>query len=356
MRPTPQFSIIIPVYDDSAILARCLQALRQNSLSHQAEIIVIDDGSLDGGLALRQISQRFEARYYRQEKNMGAGVARNQGASLAEGEILAFIDADCVAPSDWLAKLTKPIRDGSCYVTTSCYCGPVTRNWITSFQDEDYLYRMPSTKRNTYFVNSCNLAIERNFFFDNKGFPTHRIGEDMILGMVLAENGTPARFLPEAGILHDYHRRLRGYLRQRFSFAVHGVRLYLNSTDLSSRYNTAKVRTFNPMRIALAMLFNIGALMSFILVAIFATLGFNQALLLLFSGFICLFLEVAVHGHFVHFLQKRLGIFLSLTYLPLLFIIDFVYFFGAMKGLIQGFSNLIDLIATQLSRVSNWVA
>jgi glycosyltransferase involved in cell wall biosynthesis len=349
---SPRISIIIPVYNHFVELDRCLQALQQSESSHRSEVIVIDDCSPKASGVVEQVALKYGAKYHRQAENTGPGIARNRGAELASGDILVFTDSDCVAPSDWLSKLTQPIRDGRCFATTACYCSPVTTSWITIFQNEDYLYRMPSIECDTYFVNSCNLAIKRDVFLDCGGFPEQRVSEDMVLGMLLAQNGTPARYLPEAGVQHDYYRNLTSYLKQRFSFAFNTTRSYLDHDNLQSAKVNSKVRSYNPIRTALGMFFSLVAVISLILAGTAEILNLDLAAVFLPSGLISLVLETVIHGRFLLFLIKRQGLGRSISCIFLLYMIDFVYTLGVLKGLAQAFHKVFYAIA--LSPESNW--
>lgn len=89
----PKVSVVIPVYNGERFLADALQSV-VNQTFRDLEIIVVDDGSTDGtGKIVRQFPGPIS--YHRQE-NQGAGVARNVGVSLAQGEWVAFLDADDV--------------------------------------------------------------------------------------------------------------------------------------------------------------------------------------------------------------------------------------------------------------------
>ncbi|HMN59432.1 MAG TPA: glycosyltransferase family A protein, partial [Anaerolinea sp.] len=69
--------------------------------------IVVDDGSTDATSAVA------ESRGVRviSQSNAGPAAARNRGADLATGEILAFTDADCIPTADWLRELVRPFVD-----------------------------------------------------------------------------------------------------------------------------------------------------------------------------------------------------------------------------------------------------
>jgi glycosyltransferase involved in cell wall biosynthesis len=332
---TPRISIIVPAYNNVHELARCLDSLQHDELRHEAEIIVVDDCSSEEGPAIKNLARKYNARYYRQSENTGPGVARNLGASKARGDILVFIDSDCVSPEGWLTKLIQPIKEGSSKATTACYSGPVFPSWITTFQDEDYCYRMPTNDSDTSFVNSCNFAIKRKLFIDCGGFPSQRISEDMVLGLILAENGTPAKYLTGAGVKHDYHNNLKGYLRQRFSFAYNTVRSYLDRDHKKTEKANSGERSFNPLRTALGMFFISSGTVCFIFAIISFMFRFDVSRSFAAGGLLSLLFVALVHGRFLFFLNRRLGLGRTISYLPLLALIDFVYVHAVLKALLQ---------------------
>ena len=88
----PLVSVVIPLYNSAATVRESLDSvLRQTYLN--LEIIVVDDGSTDQGLALVQQVQDSRLRVIRQS-NRGLAGARNTGIRLARGSILAFLDSD----------------------------------------------------------------------------------------------------------------------------------------------------------------------------------------------------------------------------------------------------------------------
>ncbi|MEM8779903.1 MAG: glycosyltransferase [Cyanobacteria bacterium P01_G01_bin.49] len=104
MNAVPFVSVIIPVYNDAERLQKCLTALRDQSFpKDRYEIIVIDNAS-DEEQTIKTVVSQFSQAHYSYEAIPGSYAARNQGLSLAKGEIIAFTDADCIPSSDWLEK------------------------------------------------------------------------------------------------------------------------------------------------------------------------------------------------------------------------------------------------------------
>lgn len=100
---TPHVSIIVPHYNDLPALDRCLASLTtQPGAAGETEIIVCDNNSpLERHQIAATIGQR--ARLV-SEAEKGAGPARNRAVAEARGQVLAFIDCDCIAEPDWLAR------------------------------------------------------------------------------------------------------------------------------------------------------------------------------------------------------------------------------------------------------------
>ncbi len=86
----PILSLIIPVYNKAPFLRRCLDSVA-NQMRADVEVIVIDDGSTDGS---SDILKEFTDFKIVRQKNAGVSSARNKGLELAQGEAIAFLDAD----------------------------------------------------------------------------------------------------------------------------------------------------------------------------------------------------------------------------------------------------------------------
>lgn len=100
--PTPFVSVIIPVYNDSERLKLCLKTIEGQTYPKDLyEVIVVDNASEED---LKSLVGQFSQAKYAYEKQPGSYIARNEGISVARGEILAFTDADCIPDPDWIEK------------------------------------------------------------------------------------------------------------------------------------------------------------------------------------------------------------------------------------------------------------
>lgn len=104
----PLISVIIPVYNDAARLALCLERLERQTVADSAEILVVDNGSTED---LAGVKRRFPDVRWLLERTPGSYAARNTGVAAARGRIFAFTDADCLPADDWLEQGIAPLLD-----------------------------------------------------------------------------------------------------------------------------------------------------------------------------------------------------------------------------------------------------
>lgn len=103
----PKVSIIVPVYNAEKYIERCVNSLKNQTLS-DIEIVLVDDQSTDSSLAMCQKMAEEDCRIkVIHKQNEGAGKARNSALEIAEGEYIGFVDSDDFVASDMFETLYK---------------------------------------------------------------------------------------------------------------------------------------------------------------------------------------------------------------------------------------------------------
>ena len=98
-------TLVIPAYNAEHTIERCLDSILRQTYEH-LEILIVDDGSLDGTKAVIQKYARKEKRirlFF--QSNQGVSVARNAGIRHASGRYLLFVDADDYLEPDMVETL-----------------------------------------------------------------------------------------------------------------------------------------------------------------------------------------------------------------------------------------------------------
>lgn len=94
-------SVVIPLYNKEKQIAHTLQSV-QNQTFQDFEVVIVDDGSTDGGIAEVEKFSDSRIRLIHQE-NAGVSAARNRGIEKARGDLIAFLDADDEWKPEYLA-------------------------------------------------------------------------------------------------------------------------------------------------------------------------------------------------------------------------------------------------------------
>ncbi len=106
---SPFVSVIIPNYNGQALLPTCLDALRRQTYPAESfEVIVVDDASSDGSVALLAAAYR-DVRVVALAQNAGFVAACNAGAAAAQGDVLVLLNNDTEAEPGWLAALVQAL-------------------------------------------------------------------------------------------------------------------------------------------------------------------------------------------------------------------------------------------------------
>lgn len=181
-------SVVIPAHNEERYLRKCLESLiSQDYGPENYEIVLIDNDSKD---ETKNIAKEFEGISYHYKKDGPVGAVRNYGASKSSGPYIAFIDADCVAPNDWLSTGALLLEENENQAFGGKYIAPdnalwIEKYWLLGSKEKHY--------ESTDFLGGC-IFLKREDFIKVNGF-NEKItsGEDTKLAIDLKNKGiTPA--------------------------------------------------------------------------------------------------------------------------------------------------------------------
>ena len=193
-----RISVIIPHLNQHAGLGRLLDSLdAQEACDASFEIIVVDNGSAmplpDACVSHPKVTVLYEP-------TPGPGPARNRGASVATGTVLAFIDSDCIADSGWIRAISNhfQMRDAAAVIGGDVRIAPRgSRLGPIEAYESIFGYRFELYIRRDGYAGTGNLAVRREVFDAVGPFGGIHIAEDRDWGQRASRAGFPPAYLAE---------------------------------------------------------------------------------------------------------------------------------------------------------------
>lgn len=181
-------SVIVPTYNEEKNIERCLMALENQNISKdEYEIIVVDGHSKDRTV---DIAKKHADKVILQ-KSKGVGGARNDGVSIAKGDIIATTDADCVAPPEWLEIILKNFDRDKNAVGIFGPIKPIEKKLkykIFLFMNNTLAYILYQL-RIMYLAVGANVAFKRKDFLAIGGYADYSAGDDYEMPLRLRKKG-----------------------------------------------------------------------------------------------------------------------------------------------------------------------
>lgn len=174
-------SIIVPVYQVSAYIERCMRSVMSQTYPHIECIIVNDATSDDGMIKCRKVLATYDGpisfRYVEHSENRGLSAARNSGLDMATGDYVYFLDSDDELLPDSIEKLVAPVLNDSsievvqgnyiCPDTTYDHSKPQTQEGVHKWHVQDLSgslkIRFCYFKKKQIPVTAWNKLISRTF-------------------------------------------------------------------------------------------------------------------------------------------------------------------------------------------------
>lgn len=229
-REWPRASVVVCAYQAEDTIAECLPSLTQLDYPDY-EVLVVDDGSTD---ATAEIACTFPVRLLRRGR-LGLSGARNVGLEHAEGEIVAYIDADAQADPDWLTYLAlaleAPGTAGAGGPNPAPPDDPPTAQCVARAPGGP-IHVLLDDERAEH-VPGVNMAFWRECLLEIGGFdPIYRAaGDDVDVCWKLLDRGYDIRFHPSALVWHQRRDSVRAFWRQQLGYGKAEALVELNHPE-----------------------------------------------------------------------------------------------------------------------------
>ena len=184
------FSVVVPALNEEKRIRRCLESIRAQRTSRSYELIVSDSGSTDRTL---EIAREYADKVHVCSER-GTARARNEGAALASGDVLVFVDSDTEVMPDYLETVGRAFEDRD---MLACSCafrfGRMSAKLLLAEYVTNTYYVTRSLLRGTT-LPGFNVCIRRDVFEKVGGFRLCHL-EDLDMSIKLRKLGR-TRYLP----------------------------------------------------------------------------------------------------------------------------------------------------------------
>ncbi len=255
----PTVSVVIPVRDQPGDLGECLASLAEMDYPEDAlEIIVVDDGSRK---EVADFITSSGIKIIREEKSLGPATCRNIGAGAAGGDILAFLDADCMAGESWLKELVPFFAAAGVGAVGGYVSGYYRKTLLDRYEAVASSLNMGNRlllegkSTSGFYVPTANLLVKREVFISIGGFTQGmRVGEDVDFCWRLRDSGRSLLYAPSGNVAHKHRNRLDKMLSRRALYAGSEAPLYRAHRDKRKSLRVPLFSGLSLLALALAVL------------------------------------------------------------------------------------------------------
>lgn len=235
------FSVLIPLYNKGLYVIRALDSVFDQTYQ-DFEVIVINDGSTDGGEVL--VQKKYDGKVFLiNQENSGVSTARNRGIRASKGDYIAFLDADDYWHQDYLKfSADAIIKFQNVGVIGSHYSHEVLPERIENPNVLPLSTYFSNAIHNTFFSSSSTI-IRKEFFENNEGFKPHlKIGEDLDLWFRAIAFFGKAYLIREKLVFYDLGGSESGLIKKNLAFSV--LTEFLKDDYISEEQNTIELEIF----------------------------------------------------------------------------------------------------------------
>ncbi len=256
-----KISVIIPTYNFSDGIGKCLTSLSEQDFPHEEyEVITVDDGSKDG---TQEILRHYGNKHTNfkvllNHHNMGVAESYNRGLDIANGKIIVMTEQDCTYPKDYLRKIDIEFQNQGvfCVQGTQLSRGKWGTYLCEGCDDKVEKKEHVASLRRLHRLETKNLMLRRELILkyrlDESITPSH----DIDLAVRLENEGTNIKYVTHIFVYH--HADNLGKILARGRWYGRGqAKLYLKYRRYDNIVNKKLSRSiiFNMFFYSLAFLY-----------------------------------------------------------------------------------------------------
>lgn len=225
-------TIAIPNYKNPEIIESIYGCTKQKGIKQESiEIIIISDGEKNGisGNQLNKFSSfRGKIKLFNQEQRTGVAGIRNKALELATGDIILFMDDDCIPAKDWIKQMVGDFEFNPQLIGLGgkVLPLPVGNNIVNRYYNSINRLQKPIFDKNNKIVTiitaNCGFRVKELKLingFDSRIFNGHPMGgEDIDLTIRLNKRGCLLGYNPNAIVYHKYPTSFRSIIRKYFLY------------------------------------------------------------------------------------------------------------------------------------------
>ena len=198
-------SVIVPFYNSKRYIVECVEGLLlQTYPMENYEVVMVNNNSTDASAEI--VKRHLRIKLVSEEKQ-GAYAARNRGLREAKGEIIAFIDPDCVPSNDWLKEIAAAMDNSDVGVILGSHelaRDSLCFSMLSAYENEKNNYAFNSKIKELYYGHTNNMAVRRRLFDEIGTFVERYRGADTIFVRQCVDSYSCeiVRYLPQIRVRH----------------------------------------------------------------------------------------------------------------------------------------------------------
>lgn len=227
----PTVTVVVAARNEEDTIDACVRSLLDLRYPDGLrEIVVVDNDSRDRTRSrLERYSDRIVLLH---EGRRGPSAARNAGVRRAQGDVVAFTDADCTVDPDWLRELVEPLDDAAVGVVGGRILARDGANEAEQYGEIIHDHHASIHVWRPPYVISMNWASPRRVLEEAGGFDEGlRRVEDVDLSHRITRAGYSLVYRPEAVVYHRNERSLAGLFREGWQHGFHAVPVVTRHAD-----------------------------------------------------------------------------------------------------------------------------